>query len=295
MRRFSFLVLFLFSASGIGLAQGRSGSAASSSSSSSSSAASSHSSGSSGGSSTSHSGGGSSASSHSSGGISHSAGGGSKARSSPASSNHPSRQASSNSSHSGSPADRDSSRIAGNQRLGSENVKAKPEQPIATKVNPQPPTTKPHHWLARLFRRRQPELAKAPKPCIVGKNCPSPPPKPCTGQKCPPPPPPPCGPGTVSNGHGACVATNHANDVCTTNPLAYGCPQSLFENQYAICAPLRTQLEQAIMEQDRLRQAMNVACLADPQSNECMALRQRYNAAELEVDSLRQRLMTCRS
>src|SRR5215469_14767651 len=222
MRRLSFLVLFLFSASLIGFGQGRSGSAAPSSSSS-SSAASPHASGSSGGSVSSHSGGSSSASSHSSGGSSHSPGGGSNPRSSPGSPNHGSR-ASSSSSHSASSANRDRSKVPGSSRPSSENVKTKPEQPIATKVNAQAPTAKPHNWLSRLFRRRPPELAKAPKPCVVGKNCPSPPPKPCTGQKCPPPPP--CGPGTVSNGRGGCVAT-HANDLCTINPQASGCPQSL--------------------------------------------------------------------
>jgi len=49
------------------------------------------------------------------------------------------------------------------------------------------------------------------------------------------------------------------------------------------------------MELDRLRQLRNAACAADPQSNECLSLTQQYNAAELEVDTLRQRLMACRS
>lgn len=286
MRRFRLplLFLFLFSASFIGFAQGRSGSAASGSSSS-SSGASSHTSGPSGGassstsSSSSHSGGGSSASSHSSAGGSHSASGGSRAGSSPAASH----------------AKREDARTSRSGPLGSENVKSKPQQPTPTKINPQQPTTKPHNWLTRLFHRPRPELAKAPKPCL-GKNCPPPPPKPCKGQNCPPPPPPPCGPGTVSNGHGGCVATNRAgNDVCTTNPQASACPASLVQNQYSNCAALRAQLEQAILELDRWQQARNSACAANPQSPQCISLTQKYNAAELQVESLRQRLMACRS
>ena len=281
MRRFRLplLFLFLFSASLIGFAQGRSGSAASGSSSS-SSGASSHSSGPSGGSSSStpssssHSGGGSSASSHSSAGGSHSAAGGSRAGSSPAA----------------SPGNRGDSRTS----RSSDNVKSKPPQPTPAKINPQP-TGKPHNWLTRLFHRPRPELAKAPKPCL-GKNCPPPPPKPCQGRNCLPPPPPRCGPGTVSNGHGGCVATNHAgNDVCTTNPQGSGCPASLVQNQYSNCAALRAQLQQAILELDRLQQARNSACAGTPQSTQCISLTQRYNAAELQMESLRQRLMACRS
>lgn len=285
MRRFRLplLFLFLFSASLIGFAQGRSGSGVSGSSSS-TSGASSHSSGPAGGSSSStssassHSGGGSSSSSHSSVGASHSAPGGSRAGSRPAASH----------------ANREDSRTSRSSQLSSEKVKSKPQQPTPTKLNPQQPTTKPHHWLTRLFHRPQPELAKAPKPCL-GKNCPPPPPKPCKGQNCPAPPPPPCGPGTVSNGHGGCVATNHTgNDVCTTNPQASGCPASLVQNQYSNCAALRVQLQQAILELDRLQQAMNSACAAHLQSTQCISLTQRYNAEALQVESLRQRLMACR-
>jgi hypothetical protein len=150
MRRFRLLTLFLFSASLIGFAQGRSGSSAAGSSSS-SSAGSSHASGGSpsASSSSSHSGGGLSASAHSTHGGSDSASGGSKAASS------------SRAPH----ATRDS-----RSRLTSENLKSKPQQTMPAKLNRQQPTTKPHHWLARLFHHRQPELAKAPKPC-VGKNC----------------------------------------------------------------------------------------------------------------------------
>lgn len=289
MRRLSLLVLFLFAPS-IGFSQSRSASAGSSSGSS-SSAGSSHSSGASGGSS-SHSGGGSSGSSHSGAGSSHSTSGGSNAHSSAGGANHGSHPGNSSSSHSVSHSDRGGANAARNSRLGSENVKSKPPQAIPAKVNPQKPTTKPHNWLARLFHRRRPEIAQAPRPC-TGKNCPPPAPKPCKGQKCPPPPA--CGPGTVSNGQGGCTATNRAgNEVCTTNPQAPGCPTAQVQNQYSNCAALRAQLQQAIMEQDRLRQSMNTACAAGSQSTECNSLSQRYNARALEVESLRQRLMACR-
>lgn len=289
MRRFSFLVLFLLGACFIGVAQSRSGSAASSSSSS-SSAASSHSSGSSGGSS-SHSGGGSSGSSHSSAGSSHAATGGSKAGSSAGSPNRGSPKGNSNSPRSGSNPDRDGSRPVPNHRRSSENAKPKAGKAMPTKVNPQQPATKSHNWVARLFHRRRPELAKAPKPC-VGKNCPPPPSKPCKGKNCPPPPA--CGPGTVSNGQGGCVAIRHV-DICTVNPQASGCPQSLVENQHSNCALLEAQLRQAIQELDRLRQAMNNACAAGAQSSECISLTQKYTAAESQVELLRQRLRACLS
>lgn len=291
MRRFSFLILFLLGACLVSVAQSRSGSAAPSSSSS-SSAGSSHSSGSSAGSS-SHSGGGSSGSSHSSAGNSHAGAGGSKAGSSTGSPNHSSPEGDSNSGRPASNADRDRSRTSPGSQLSSEKVKAKPGQALPAKVNPQQPTTKTHHWLTRIFHRRQPEVAKSPKPCL-GKNCPPPPPKPCKGRNCPPPPA--CGPGTVSNGHGGCVATSRAgNAVCTTTPQAAGCPQAVVQSQYSNCALLQAQLRQAIMEQDRLLQAMNAACAAASQSGECITLRQRYNAAESQVELLGQRVRACRS
>jgi ABC-type Zn uptake system ZnuABC Zn-binding protein ZnuA len=74
-----------------------------------------------------------------------------------------------------------------------------------------------------------------------------------------------------------------------------GCPASLVQNQYSNCAALRAQLQQAILELDRLQQAMNSACAANPQSTQCISLTPRFNAAELQVESLRQRLMACRS
>jgi hypothetical protein len=40
---------------------------------------------------------------------------------------------------------------------------------------------------------------------------------------------------------------------------------------------------------------MNSACAANPQGAQCISLTQRYNAEELQLESLRQRLMTCRS
>lgn len=283
MRRFSFFILFLLGAPFIGLAQSH-GSAASGSSSS-SSAASSHTSGSSGGSSggsSSHSAGGSSGSSHSTAGSSHAAAGGSA--------NHGSHNGYSNSGRSASNADRDRSRTSPSGQLSSDQRKSKPQQPTASKVNPPPPTTKTHHWLTRIFHRRRPELAKAPKPC-VGKNCPPPPPKPCKGKNCPPPPV--CGPGTVSNGQGGCVATSQV-DICRTNPQASACPQSLVQNQYSNCAALEAQLRQAILEQDRLEQAVNAACAAGPQSGECISLTLKYNAAVSQVELLRQRLRACR-
>jgi len=86
-----------------------------------------------------------------------------------------------------------------------------------------------------------------------------------------------------------------ANDVCNANPQTPGCPQSVVQNQHENCAGLRIQLQQAIMERDRLQQAMNTACTADPQGSECVGLTQRYHAAESEVESLRQRLMACRA
>jgi hypothetical protein len=74
-----------------------------------------------------------------------------------------------------------------------------------------------------------------------------------------------------------------------------GCPASLVQNQYSNCAALRAQLQQAILELDRLQQAMTSACAANPQSTQCISLTRRYNAAELQVESLRQRPMACRS
>ena len=286
MRRFRFLILLLLGASLVSVAQNRSGSAAPSSSSS-SSAASSHSSGGS----SSPSAGGSSGSAHSSAGSSRAGAGGSKAGSSTASPNHGSPEGHSNSGPA-SNADRDRSRTSPSRRVSSENVKAKPGQALPTKVNPPPPTTKTHTWLTRIFHRRRPELAKAPKPC-VGKNCPPPPPKPCKGRNCPPPPT--CGPGTISNGHGGCVAASQAgNDVCTTTPQAPGCPQSTVQNQNSNCALLQAQLQQAIIEQNRLLQAMNAACATASQGSECISLTQRYNAAESQVELLRQRVRACR-
>ena len=281
MRRFSLLVLFFFSASLIGWAQGRSGSGASSSSSSSSgSAASSHSSGSSGGSS-SHSAGGSSGASHSSAGS----------RSSAGSSSH-----ASHASNAASDAGRDGSTPSRSRGGSSENLNSKPHESIPAKVDGQGPTTKPHNWLTRFFtrNRQRPELAKAPKPC-VGKNCPPPPPQPCKGQKCPPPPPPACGPGTVSNGHGGCVATYNArNDVCTTNPQAPGCLPSQGQNLHDNCAFEQSQLQRAILDRDQLLQAMNIACTADLKGAECVSLTQKHSAAESKVELMRQQLNACR-
>lgn len=288
MRRFSFLLLLLLGASRVSIAQSRSGSSAPSSSPS-SGAASSHSSGPSGGSS-SHAAGGSSGSVHSSAGSSHTGAGGSRAGSSTASANHGSPKGHSDSGRSVSSTDRDRSKTSPSSQVSSKNGKAKPGRALPAKVNPQQPTTKNHNWLHRMFHRRRPELRKAPKPCR-GKNCPPPPPQPCKGRNCPPPPA--CGPGTVSNGHGGCVAIA-GNDVCTTNPQAPGCPQSMVQNQYSNCALLQTQLRQAIMEQDRLLQAMNADCATGSQSSECISLTRRHNAAESQMELLRQRLRACR-
>jgi hypothetical protein len=83
------------------------------------------------------------------------------------------------------------------------------------------------------------------------------------------------------------------NDVCNTNPQTPGCLQSLLQDHYEKCRALRAQLQEAMLELDRLQQGMKAACTPDSQATECILLTRRHAEVESELESLRQRLKFC--
>jgi hypothetical protein len=161
-------------------------------------------------------------------------------------------------------------------------------QPRNDKPSSEKVTGKSHNWLSRLFAGKgaRPEV-NLRRPCL-GKNCPPPPPKPCTGQQCAARPPR-CELGTIPNDHGGCTAARYASVICAIHPEVSGYP--LVDN--SSCAAFRAQFNAAILDRDRLLEALNKACASDARSAQCISLTDSCNASQVRVKELRLRAGGC--